>query len=99
MDSVSQPHFNYHNLYSFQLTTRQGGFGLKNVPVSGTVLADKCPQMPSCRNRNNRYRTIDGSCNNPNNHAWGMSNMPNQRIMPPTYEDGVFHSNMVVLTD
>ncbi|KAK8376103.1 hypothetical protein O3P69_008672 [Scylla paramamosain] len=77
-------------LRDFQLTAQQGGFGLKNVPVAGTLLGQMCPPMPSCSNLNLRYRTIDGSCNNPNNPAWGMSTTPNQRILPPTYSDGVW---------
>nr|CAA62752.1 peroxinectin [Pacifastacus leniusculus] len=72
----------------FNLDQRQGSFGLRTLPVSGTDLGQMCPQNPTCT-PNSKYRTIDGSCNNLANPTWGMSNTPNQRILPPTYDDGV----------
>ncbi|XP_066942094.1 chorion peroxidase-like [Macrobrachium rosenbergii] len=71
----------------FSLTPQQGGHGLRNVEVSNTVLANRCPRNPTCTN--SKYRTADGSCNNQRNTAWGMSGTPLQRILPPTYGDGL----------
>ena len=36
-----------------------------------------------------QYRSIDGACNNPDQPAWGKSNIQLQRLLPPEYEDGV----------
>ncbi|KAK8751912.1 hypothetical protein OTU49_010990, partial [Cherax quadricarinatus] len=74
----------------FSLTRNQASFGLRNMPVRGTSLESLCPQVPTCPNPNSKYRTVDGSCNNLANPIWGKSNTPTQRILPPTYEDGVF---------
>ncbi|KAK8751911.1 hypothetical protein OTU49_010990 [Cherax quadricarinatus] len=74
----------------FSLTRNQASFGLRNMPVRGTSLESLCPQVPTCPNPNSKYRTADGSCNNLANPIWGKSNTPNQRILPPTYDDGVF---------
>ncbi|XP_042233114.1 chorion peroxidase-like isoform X2 [Homarus americanus] len=74
---------------NLNLPSQTAGFSLRTVQVGGTSLQDMCPQDPSCNSRS-KYRTADGSCNNPNNPTWGMSNTPVQRILPPTYDDGVF---------
>ncbi|XP_045583395.2 salivary peroxidase/catechol oxidase isoform X1 [Procambarus clarkii] len=76
-------------LDDFDLTPRQAGFGLRNLAVSNTDMRDLCPQNPTCT-PNSKYRTADGSCNNLANPTWGMSNTPTQRILPPTYDDGVY---------
>lgn len=36
-----------------------------------------------------KYRTIDGSCNNPFQPTWGAANTPFQRLILPQYEDGI----------
>ncbi|XP_045133044.1 chorion peroxidase-like [Portunus trituberculatus] len=71
------------------LTSSQGGLGLRNVRVSETSLRDRCPPTVTCRDPRSKYRTADGSCNNLQNAAFGQSNTPAQRILPPIYEDGV----------
>ena len=40
-----------------------------------------------CR-KSGKYRTIDGSCNNPKHPQWGQANTAFQRILAPEYEDG-----------
>ncbi|XP_076462560.1 peroxidasin-like isoform X2 [Babylonia areolata] len=40
----------------------------------------------SCFHRH--YRTVDGTCNNLHNPAWGASNIPFQRLLHPIYENG-----------
>ncbi|XP_036390591.1 eosinophil peroxidase [Megalops cyprinoides] len=35
-----------------------------------------------------RYRTINGECNNRKNPLWGAANTPYTRWLPPEYEDG-----------
>lgn len=79
---------NIFHLVRLGLTNRTGGLGLRNVRVSGTSLANQCPQPVRCANPNSKYRTADGSCNNVGNPEFGKSNTPVQRILPPTYDDG-----------
>lgn len=71
------------------LTVRQGGLGLQSVRVSETSLRNRCPPQVTCGNTGSRFRTADGSCNNVRNPEFGMSNTPAQRILPPTYDDGL----------
>uniref|UniRef100_T1J5V9 Peroxidase n=1 Tax=Strigamia maritima TaxID=126957 RepID=T1J5V9_STRMM len=42
--------------------------------------------VPSCNEQ--KYRTIDGTCNNPYNPLWGRSLTPYARFLPPDYADG-----------
>lgn len=46
---------------------------------------------PNCSDTcfHNRYRSIDGSCNNRDNPLWGMTDTPFLRLLPPAYEDGL----------
>lgn len=64
---------------------------LPEIDFSQTDLASRCPGDPICpRNAiRDRYRTYDGSCNNLRHTAWGKSNTPYTRLLPPDYEDGV----------
>ncbi|XP_047478560.1 LOW QUALITY PROTEIN: chorion peroxidase-like [Penaeus chinensis] len=78
-----------HIMEDLSLTARQGGFGLQQMDVRNTILGDRCPSVPNC-NLRNKYRTADGSCNNPRQPTWGQSNTPVQRILPARYDDGVF---------
>lgn len=36
-----------------------------------------------------RYRTLDGTCNNLQNPAWGAANMRYNRLLTPKYADGI----------
>jgi len=61
------------------------------IDFTQTNLASRCPGDPVCNRFANRepYRTYDGSCNNLRHTAWGKSNTPYTRILPPDYEDGI----------
>ncbi|CAG2214824.1 PXDN [Mytilus edulis] len=51
------------------------------------LMAPYCPiREPTC-NRNDRYRTADGSCNNIRNPLWGASITTQARFLPPEYGD------------
>lgn len=64
---------------------------LPEIDFSETNLVNRCPGDPICgpQAAKARYRTYDGSCNNLFHTAWGRSNTPYTRILPPDYEDGV----------
>lgn len=36
-----------------------------------------------------RYRTLDGSCNNLKYQFWGAAMQRYNRLLPPSYEDGI----------
>ncbi|XP_037093507.1 peroxidase-like isoform X2 [Pollicipes pollicipes] len=76
-------------LNEFGLTPDQGGFGLQQFSVLNTIINQTCPSPPRC-SAGTPYRSADGSCNNINNAAWGMSRTALQRILAPAYENGIF---------
>lgn len=41
------------------------------------------------RHTTGKYRTIDGSCNNPHHPYWGRSKTCHIRLLPPDYSDGI----------
>ncbi|CAG2224718.1 PXDN [Mytilus edulis] len=55
------------------------------------LMAPYCPiREPTC-NRNDRYRTADGSCNNIRNPLWGASITTQARFLPPHTTWGCYH--------
>ncbi|XP_015121636.1 peroxidase isoform X2 [Diachasma alloeum] len=58
--------------------------------LQGTTIGESCAskQRVSCR-ANAHYRTIDGSCNNPENPRWGSALTAYSRILFPSYADGI----------
>ncbi|XP_063400211.1 peroxidase-like protein [Mytilus trossulus] len=46
-----------------------------------------CPNRATACNRNDLYRTANGSCNNLHNPSWGASLTTQARLMPPSYGD------------
>ena len=50
---------------------------------------DQCPADPIC-NKEDKYRSIDGSCNNLQNPKFGQVMAPVQRILKNAYADGYF---------
>ncbi|XP_053698824.1 chorion peroxidase-like [Sabethes cyaneus] len=51
----------------------------------------RCIPAVEC-NPHNRYRTIDGTCNNPHPQrtSWGAAGQPFKKLLPPAYEDGIW---------
>ncbi|KAF2363490.1 hypothetical protein FHG87_005760, partial [Trinorchestia longiramus] len=74
----------------YDLTPLQASFGLRQFSLRDTILSDTCPEQPFCGGKEEYYRTIDGSCNNPNNPTWGQAKTALQRILPAHYDDGVY---------
>ena len=52
-------------------------------------MSDECPADPIC-NKEDKYRSIDGSCNNLENPKFGQVLTPVQRILKNAYADGFF---------
>ena len=55
--------------------------------LSGCEEHKKVVDCSSCFHQ--KYRTIDGSCNNLDNPPQGSSAVPFVRLLPPAYEDGI----------
>ncbi|XP_050081805.1 chorion peroxidase [Anopheles aquasalis] len=57
----------------------------------GKKLHKRCIPPKHC-DPSARYRSIDGSCNNPipERSSWGAAGHPFERLLPPAYEDGVW---------
>lgn len=51
-------------------------------------LPNEC-QFPQIKcDPNEKYRTVDGTCNNIDNAYWGATRSPSRRLLPPEYNDG-----------
>ncbi|XP_017471463.1 PREDICTED: chorion peroxidase [Rhagoletis zephyria] len=66
------------------------------VDFRKTPLAHHCSAPHKCADPNARYRTLDGTCNNPLPHRsrWGSAGQPMERLLPPAYEDGIWTPRM-----
>ncbi|XP_040572178.1 salivary peroxidase/catechol oxidase [Lepeophtheirus salmonis] len=77
----------------FRLTRDQKRFGLPNVDVNNSAIRNQiCSSgdfRPLTCSTSEIYRRIDGSCNNFNNPNWGKANIPLERLLPATYDDGI----------
>ncbi|XP_055377665.1 chorion peroxidase isoform X2 [Condylostylus longicornis] len=49
-------------------------------------------KTPDCPDLNAKYRTIDGTCNNPhpNRASWGSAGSHMERLLSPAYADGIW---------
>ncbi|XP_064480134.1 chorion peroxidase-like [Ornithodoros turicata] len=64
--------------------------GLPLVDTSRTEIWDICPaHVKPIPCTVERYRTMDGRCNNIKNPSWGVTNTPFVRFLPPVYNDGI----------
>ncbi|KXJ75130.1 chorion peroxidase [Aedes albopictus] len=75
----------FAELTNMTLEERQGD-RFARVP---RAIRKRCLPPVPC-NPNARYRTINGSCNNPIHTSWGMEGYPFDRVLYPAYEDGVW---------
>lgn len=69
---------------------RQTG-GQAKISLRRTPLEGLCParDSPQCNPATRRYRTHDGTCNNPRKPRWGSAHMPFHRFLHPDYADGL----------
>lgn len=58
----------------------------------GTPLENTCDQFIPCPPVKSKYRSMDGRCNHPDpaKSAWGAAGSPMERLLPPSYQDGVW---------
>lgn len=93
-------------------TLKQHSFCLKNSQKCSMLSFDKCRKdekyassltififVLTLLTLENRYRTLDGSCNNLENPTWGKSNTPYDRLVSPNYSDGIFEIRKSVVNE
>ncbi|KAK4304133.1 hypothetical protein Pmani_023906 [Petrolisthes manimaculis] len=79
----------------FLLTRQQALFGLEQVSLRNTALYNSCPVKSeevtgqTCPVYSFWFRTMDGTCNNPEQAEWGAAFRPFARFLPPDYSDGI----------
>lgn len=61
-----------------------------DVDLFGTPLERGCRHQPQCPPSSPKYRSQDGICNNPVHSTWGATGSPMSRLLPPSYEDGIW---------
>nr|CAD7575755.1 unnamed protein product [Timema californicum] len=65
-----------------------GSFPPEFGPSSLSGFQQGCgPQVSTCQK--SKYRSLDGTCNNPYKPTWGAANTPYARVKPAKYADGV----------
>ncbi|CAH1114445.1 unnamed protein product, partial [Psylliodes chrysocephalus] len=67
--------------------------------LSPSPLGYICTPQPICPAVANKYRTIDGSCNNHYRPIWGAALTPLSRLMAPVYDDGIWSPRMSAVKD
>ncbi|XP_060524145.1 chorion peroxidase [Cylas formicarius] len=73
------------------LTNRQLEMGLTHgEDLRPTSFGHACVTLPYCPLVPDKYRRIDGACNNVLHSTWGAPFTPYSRLLPPSYEDGVW---------
>lgn len=73
--------------FSFKLSNEEARDGLYKYSIENTDLEQFCIKEPTCIQ--GKYRTIDGSCNNLQRPLWGKANTAFERLLPPSYDDGL----------
>ncbi|XP_075732949.1 salivary peroxidase/catechol oxidase-like [Rhipicephalus microplus] len=74
----------------FRMTHDEIMNGLPLIDTSKTELYDLCPaHVKPVPCTVERYRSMDGRCNNIKHPSWGVTNTPFVRFLPPLYSDGV----------
>ena len=70
---------------------RKPGSLLKKSEVARIFAASSCTcSIRSCNHATvNKYRTIDGTCNNLGHQLWGAAHTAFRRLIPSNYEDGI----------
>ncbi|KAK9879276.1 hypothetical protein WA026_004121 [Henosepilachna vigintioctopunctata] len=72
------------------LSNEELELGMLQDDLTLTPLGDTCAPKIFCDSVPERYRRIDGACNNIRHPAWGSHLTPYARLLPPSYKDGVW---------
>ena len=78
----------YYKLYLFFSLELDPRTLISDSKLDDLVLLSGCPRTFIECDRENRYRTLDGTCNNLGHPQWGSAPIPLKRLMDPVYENG-----------
>ncbi|CAG9765153.1 unnamed protein product [Ceutorhynchus assimilis] len=81
------------------LTNEQLEMGYVSEDLKHTPLGHACVEPPFCPMIPDRYRRIDGACNNVLHPTWGAPFTPYSRILPASYHDGVWSPRVSVVDE
>uniref|UniRef100_A0A6B0VAP3 Putative oxidase/peroxidase n=1 Tax=Ixodes ricinus TaxID=34613 RepID=A0A6B0VAP3_IXORI len=74
----------------FRMTHDEIMNGLPLIDTSRTEMWDMCPaHVKPIPCTVERYRSMDGRCNNIKHSSWGVTNTPFVRFLPALYSDGI----------
>ncbi|EEC04004.1 oxidase/peroxidase, putative [Ixodes scapularis] len=74
----------------FRMTHDEIMNGLPLIDTSRTEMWDMCPaHVKPIPCTVERYRSMDGRCNNVKHSSWGVTNTPFVRFLPALYSDGI----------
>lgn len=74
---------------TYFLSAEEAGVGLQGYDFGGTIFDKTCPPTPQC-SLQAKYRSYDGTCNNPSSPKLGQSSTPLIRLLHPDYADGLW---------
>jgi hypothetical protein len=64
------------------------GFSFSHANISQTIMEKECSRKSPICDVDEKYRRLDGSCNNLKVAKMGMAFTPLRRLLPNAYEDG-----------
>jgi len=76
----------------FRLNPRLLNEGLSQIDTTKTVIRDYCPEYHMTKASDckvERYRNLEGLCNNLKNPLWGAAMKAHSRFLPYDFEDGI----------
>ncbi|KAK8387859.1 hypothetical protein O3P69_020046 [Scylla paramamosain] len=80
----------------FRLNSLEAGFGLQQISLKNSIIEDVCPVPETCGEKEQYYRTSDGSCNNLDLTSAGQARTPLIRLTMPLYSDGLMRPRISV---
>lgn len=79
-----------------RIPTEDFELGQVRENLDGTPLANSCTGNVACASFGEKFRTPDGKCNNPDHPLWGSAGTPMERLLPPSYEDGIWEPKYIL---
>ena len=77
-------------LQEYRLDPRLLNEGLSQIDTTKTIIRDYCPEYLLPRHcETERYRNLEGTCNNLKNPLWGAAMKAHSRFLPYDFEDGI----------
>ncbi|XP_043188891.1 thyroid peroxidase-like [Amphibalanus amphitrite] len=78
-----------HLVVSHGMDMAEVGSEMPGVDLSGTILGQYCPVSGDRTCQPQKYRSLDGFCNNVQHASWGSAQTAFARLLQPAYADGL----------